>query len=95
MDASEPTLGNNLIRGNGGYELVLAALLLGFLGWWLDAKFGTQPFLMLFLGLLGFVGAGVSLYFRFKTSLANIDSETDAVKAPSFKAPSLKAQADA
>ena len=37
-----------------GFEFVAAVLLPGALGWWLDRKMGTMPWLMLVGGLLGF-----------------------------------------
>ena len=38
-----------------GFEFVAAVLLPGAIGWWLDRKAGTTPWLMLAGGLLGFV----------------------------------------
>lgn len=38
-----------------GIEFIVAMLLPGALGWWLDGKFGTRPWLMIALGVLGFV----------------------------------------
>ncbi len=38
-----------------GFEFVGAILIPGALGWWLDRQFGTQPWIMLGLGMLGFV----------------------------------------
>ena len=46
-----------------GFEFVAAILLPGALGWWLDRMFGSAPWLMLVLGLLGFV-AGLRLLMR-------------------------------
>ncbi len=40
-----------------GFEFLAAVLLPGALGWWLDTKFGTLPWLMLLGGVFGF-GAG-------------------------------------
>ena len=38
-----------------GFEFVVAILVPGALGWWVDRKFGTAPWAMLGGGLLGFV----------------------------------------
>ena len=46
-----------------GFEFVGAMLLPGALGWWLDRRFGTAPWIMLALGLLGFV-AGLRVLMR-------------------------------
>lgn len=46
-----------------GFEFVGAILVPGALGWWLDRQFGTGPWVMLALGLLGFV-VGLRLLMR-------------------------------
>jgi F0F1-type ATP synthase assembly protein I len=46
-----------------GFEFVFAILLPGALGWWLDGKFGTRPWIMLVGGLLGFM-AGLRILMR-------------------------------
>lgn len=46
-----------------GFEFVGAMLLPGALGWWLDRRLGTAPWVMLGLGLLGFV-VGLRLLMR-------------------------------
>ncbi len=81
MEAKRTTLGNQLIRGNGGYELALAAVLLGVFGFWLDGRYDTRPVFMLVLGTLGFIGAGLSMYYRFKNSIAELQAETDELRA--------------
>ena len=37
-----------------GFEFVAAVLLPGGLGWWIDRKAGTSPWIMLVGGLIGF-----------------------------------------
>ena len=81
MEAKKTNVGDQLIRGNGGYELVLAALLLGFLGWWLDGVFSLRPILMVCFGVVGFIGAGVSMYYRFRSTISRLQAETDELKA--------------
>ena len=46
-----------------GFEFVVAVLLPGALGWWLDDKAGTRPWLMLVGLLLGF-GVGLRILMR-------------------------------
>jgi ATP synthase protein I len=46
-----------------GFEFVAAILLPGALGWWLDRRFDTAPWIMLALGLLGFA-AGLRALMR-------------------------------
>lgn len=47
-----------------GFEFVAAILLPGALGYWLDGKWGTTPWLMLALGAFGF---GAGLYRMLRT----------------------------
>ena len=49
-----------------GIEFVLSVLLPGALGWWLDRKFGTLPWLMLVGGLFGFAGGFYNLLRTIK-----------------------------
>jgi F0F1-type ATP synthase assembly protein I len=46
-----------------GFEFVIAVLVPGALGWWLDEKFGSRPWIMLAGGLLGFI-AGLRILMR-------------------------------
>jgi len=47
-----------------GLQFALTFLACGALGWWLDGKFGTGPWLMIAGILLGAVGAMYSLVRR-------------------------------
>lgn len=49
--------------GTLGFEFLAAVLLPGGLGWWLDGKFNTTPWLMLVGGTFGFA-AGLYLMLR-------------------------------
>ena len=42
-----------------GFEFAAFLLITGGLGWWLDRKFDTRPWLMIGLGTLGFIAAMV------------------------------------
>jgi hypothetical protein len=46
-----------------GLEFIVAVLVCGGAGWWLDRRFGTVPWLMIGGGLLGF-GAGLWLLIQ-------------------------------
>jgi F0F1-type ATP synthase assembly protein I len=46
-----------------GFEFLAAVLLPGALGWWLDQKFGSAPWIMLSGGVFGFA-AGLYLMLR-------------------------------
>jgi F0F1-type ATP synthase assembly protein I len=46
-----------------GFEFVIAVLVPGAIGWWLDGKFGSRPWIMLAGGVLGFI-AGLRILMR-------------------------------
>ena len=48
-----------------GLQFALTILVLGALGWWLDSKFGTQPWLLFAGACLGMVGGFLSLIKKF------------------------------
>lgn len=54
-------------------EFVLGPVLLGLVGWFLDGRLGTAPFLLVVLGVAGFVGTGVAHYFRYMDRVARHD----------------------
>ncbi|HWR84344.1 MAG TPA: AtpZ/AtpI family protein [Candidatus Deferrimicrobium sp.] len=57
--------------------LLLAAPLVGFfVGWWLDKKLGTDPYLKAFGALFGVAAAGLEIYQIIKKASA-IDKEPD------------------
>ncbi len=73
---SRPTqLTETVLHSTGAYELVFSALLLGLIGYGLDRWFGTQPIFVVTLSVLGFIGAGFSLYYRYKALSADLARE--------------------
>jgi len=50
-----------------GFEFVIAVLVPGAIGWWLDGKFSSRPWIMLAGGVLGFV-AGLRILMRSVTN---------------------------
>ena len=64
---------NNLSKGvrrsSGSYELVASAVLMGLLGFGLDIWLKLLPILTVSLGMLGFLGAGISIFFRYKEAM--------------------------
>jgi ATP synthase protein I len=46
-----------------GFEFLAAIVVMGALGWWLDRKLGTSPWLLLAGGAVGFA-AGLTLMIR-------------------------------
>ncbi|MEL7155115.1 MAG: AtpZ/AtpI family protein [Actinomycetota bacterium] len=65
----------------GSYELVLAAALFGLIGFWLDRRFDTTPAFTIALVILGFVGAGLSIYYRYKAQIDRMQAEAAALRA--------------
>ena len=56
-------------------SLVAGPVLFGFLGWLLDRSLGTGPVLMLTLGIFGFLGAVVALYYRYKEAMEREEAD--------------------
>jgi len=61
-----PDGGSWMAMSGVGIEFILAVLLPGAAGWWLDRRFGTVPWLMLVGGLLGFATGLVMLLRSIK-----------------------------
>ena len=57
---NDPTLDLGRYAGLG-LRFVLTAAVLGLLGWWLDGRFGTAPWLLVAGVLLGSVGGFVAI----------------------------------
>ena len=55
---------------SGSYELVFAAVILGLVGFGLDTWFGTRPLLTIILSCVGFLGAAVSIFYRYRYAMA-------------------------
>lgn len=70
----------------GSYELVVAALAAAGLGFLIDRAFGILPVFTLVFAIVGFVGAGYSLYLQYSAKMGTISAERSArvtgVKSP-------------
>jgi F0F1-type ATP synthase assembly protein I len=72
MDASQRSdLTQSVHRSSGSFELVFGAVLFSLIGLVVDRAAGSTPLFMLFFALAGFVGAAISIYFRYKDQMAN------------------------
>ena len=58
-----------LWRSHGGFDLVLAPVLLAMVGLWLDTQFGIRPVLTLTLLVLGAVGATLKVYYDWRRGM--------------------------
>lgn len=65
---------------SGSFELVLSAVILGLVGLWIDRSVGTTPLFTVGLTILGFVGAGASLYYRYRYEISQLEAETQALR---------------
>ncbi len=92
VEADRSPLTEQLHQSSGSYELVLSAVILGIGGFFLDRWLGTTPIFMLTLTVLGFVGSGLSIYYRYKHQIASLQAATASVKAEtaSFRAQASK-----
>lgn len=63
----------------GAPMILLAAPLIGFgIGWWLDGKFGTEPYLAVIGAVMGVASAGIEIYAMIKKSgLADKEDEDE------------------
>ncbi len=62
-------------------ELVLSAVLFGLIGLWIDSKVGTTPIFAVVFTLLGFAGAALSVYYRYRHDIAQLERQRDQVRA--------------
>lgn len=65
----------------GSYELALAAVLFGAIGFLIDRRLDTMPAFTIALVILGFIGAGLSIYYRYKEQIARLQAETAELRA--------------
>ncbi len=76
VTSNQRRLTDHAHQSTGSYELALSAVLFGLVGLWLDRKLGITPVLMISFTLLGFVGAGLSIYYRYRHQMAQLRAET-------------------
>lgn len=82
---SEPRAGSpradlQLTQSSGSYELVLGAAVFGLIGLLIDRRIGTTPVFLLIFTIAGLAGASISLYYRYKYRIAQIQAETAALE---------------
>lgn len=70
-----------LQQSSGSYELVLGSVVFGLIGLLIDRRIGTTPLFLLTFTVAGMAGAAISLYYRYKHRIAQIQAETEALKA--------------
>ena len=79
--AAKRDLNAALWRSHGGFDLVLAPVLLALVGLWLDSRLDTRPVLTIALLVFGAVGAALKVYFDWKRGMAEATAERDRLRA--------------
>ncbi len=64
-----------LHRSTGSYELVVAAIAAAALGFWIDTVLGIRPVLTLIFAMVGFVGAGYSIYLQYQEQMTPAEAD--------------------
>lgn len=67
-------------QSTGGYEMVAGGVLFSLGGLWLDRQLGLTPLLTIVLAILGFTGGVLSVYYRYRRDIAEIDAQTEALR---------------
>jgi F0F1-type ATP synthase assembly protein I len=70
------------MRSAGSYELVLSGVLFAVGGLLLDRWLGTTPYLVCLGAVLGFFGASVSIYYRYRAQFAEAAALRSAASQP-------------
>lgn len=78
--AEQRTPLSEMHNSSGSFELVLSAVFLGLLGYFVDGWLGMRPVFMIVFTILGFLGATASVYYRYKHEIAVLNEETEALK---------------
>ena len=70
MDAAgKRELHDAIWRSSGGFDLVLAPVLIALLGLWIDSAAGTRPIFMLAFLAFGTVGAVLKVYYDYQRGM--------------------------
>lgn len=69
-----------LRQSSGSFEMVLSVVIFGGLGWYLDRRFGTRPWLAIVFSLLAAFGSIASVYYRYRHQVDELRRETEALR---------------
>ena len=71
MDSSQRSdITQSVHRSSGSFELVIGAVLFSLIGLLVDRSTGTTPLFMLIFAFAGFIGAAISIYYRYKAAIS-------------------------
>lgn len=90
--AEQRDLHDALWRSHGGFDLVLAPVLLALVGLWLDTELGIRPLLTIVFLALGAIGATLKVYYDWRRGM---DAATAAAAQARLEAAELRQQARA
>lgn len=80
VNSDQRRLTDHANQSTGSYELALSAVVFGLLGWWLDHRLGITPVLLITFTIIGFIGAGLSLYYRYTAEIARLRAEAKTMR---------------
>lgn len=69
-----------LRQSSGSFEMVLSVVIFGGLGWYLDRRLGTRPWLAIVFSLLAAFGSVASVYYRYRHQVDELRRETEALR---------------
>ncbi|MEM9467865.1 MAG: AtpZ/AtpI family protein [Actinomycetota bacterium] len=91
MDASDKRdLQEAIWRSSGGFDLVLAPVIIALLGLWIDSAAGTRPVFMLAFLAFGTVGAVLKVYYDYQRGMDAANEQAAAARAEAAR---LRAEA--
>lgn len=79
--ADKRELNQQLNSSHGSFELVVSPLVLGLLGWWLDSKLDSGPWLTIVFAVFGIAGACAKLYFDYTARMQQLQTQARANRA--------------
>jgi F0F1-type ATP synthase assembly protein I len=68
-------------RSSGSFELALAPVLAGLLGYWLDTRLGTTPLLAVVFAMVGIAGAVIKTYYVYRNDMDGMRRATADARA--------------
>ncbi len=80
MTDQQANLGRGVDQSTGGYDMVFSGVIFSLIGLWLDRQLGWTPVLTIVLAVVGFAGGVLSVYYRYKRDIAQIEAETAALR---------------